>query len=109
MSEGTCRCRIVPCVPMRVARIHTVNGDGVSSRVEPPLGPEASEVDQLRWKAAVCEMDTRVPVRIDHIPDMRAGRRFFVTVGLSGGSAMSFSDAWQLLSGVELGAQEARR
>lgn len=101
----TAKRRIVPCVPHRVTRVQ----DATGSHIEPPLNPDAPELDRLCWLAAVTELDSRVPVRVAHLRDTQSPVKYFVTVGRSGGGAMSFGQAWLWMSGAGIGAQEARR
>lgn len=90
-----------PSEPMVVRRVS--NGSG--SHVEPPCDDRWSDLDRLRWHAAVVALDTGLRVRVE--PGSERGR-FTIYVGSAGVAPLSFGTAWAYLSGVSLGADQAR-
>lgn len=86
---------------MIVARVP----DATGSHIEPALDPDWPELTKLEWKAAVTQIDTGLRINIHEIgPD-----RYAVTVGGSSSSSRSYYDAWDYLTAVTIGAQEAQR
>ncbi|OCH80290.1 hypothetical protein [Gordonia sp. UCD-TK1] len=95
--------------PMTVTRVHTERG----SHIEPPLDPEWSQLDKLRWQAGVVIADAGVPLRISLDDDTRLSRNGVDVPGIYGlkigswHSARGFHDMWDYLNGVSAGAVEA--
>lgn len=100
---------------MHVQRIHTAIG----SHVEPPLDQTWSQIQKLRWHAAVVEVDNdfqgieiskahlsrRIMGRWVRVPDV-----YEIAVGSGGGSgAYTFSQAWDYLNGVSAGMRAMRQ
>lgn len=81
-----------------VQRIHTEGG----SHVEPPFDDRWSNDDKLRWKAASVTADTGVPISVVY----RDGYYGF-RIGRSAIGGHDYRSAWDFLTGVSLGAQEA--
>lgn len=94
---------------MTVRRIQ----DGIHSRVEPPLDHAWDELTRLRWHAAVVEHDTGVPVSVTDaaywINDEPVDGLYAVNVGWSSNAPYTADEAWVFLSGVSVGADQARR
>ena len=87
--------------PPTVRRIETDTG----SHVEPPIDQAWSELEQLRWKAAVTEVDGGVPVRV-----WEMGRgRYSVQVGRSSLGAAGFDQCWSHMSSASCGAEQRAR
>ncbi|QMU19333.1 hypothetical protein [Gordonia rubripertincta] len=94
--------------PMAVTRVHTENG----SHIEPPLNPDWSELDKLRWKAGVVIADAGVPLRITLNDNARytSDGVDIPVYGLQLGSMSTsrrFHAMWDYLNGVSAGAVEA--
>lgn len=99
-------------------RIHTDHG----SHIEPPLDERWSDLDKLRWQAAVAEADTGLTINVapskarfkprgsDRWIDVTG--EYQVTVlrpGVSSsGISLRFHQAWLYISGVVAGAGAAR-
>ncbi|QTF81782.1 hypothetical protein SEA_BEEGEE_79 [Gordonia phage BeeGee] len=94
--------------PMTVTRVRDEHG----SHIAPPLDPEWSEMDKLRWQAGVVIADAGVPLRIT-LDDTARLTRNGVDVPVYGlrlggwHSARGFHDTWDYLNGVRDGAVEA--
>ncbi|MCF3939927.1 hypothetical protein [Gordonia tangerina] len=95
--------------PMTVTRVRYVGG----SHIEPPLDPDWSEMDKLRWHAGAVIADAGVPLRItldDHsrlsCNGVDVPRMYGLTLG-TWQSIHSFHDMWDYLNGVRAGAVEA--
>lgn len=95
---------------MKVQRIQTETG----SYIDPPCQKWWSDETKLEWDAAVASVDTGLPISI-HYGEYRRGGfkvpgvKYCVRVGYSSTSPKTFSDAWVYISGVVVGAQQAKR
>lgn len=100
---------------MKVKRITT----GTSSRVEPPLEEQWSDLTKLRWHAAVVSLDTGSEVRILVEPSTSAWKprwspfwisedSFQITVGDSTAFPFDFHSAWTYLNGVSAALTASR-
>ena len=94
---------------MKVRRIHHASG----SRIEPPLDQSWSDLEKLRWHAAVIEHDTGAPVRIDTARYWIGAvlqRGFYdITLGGTNIGPLSYNAAWDYLNGIAIGARYAVR
>lgn len=88
---------------MDVARVHHRGG----SWIEPALDQSWPEEKKIQWKAAVVATDTGLTVTVEQINDQSSAAPLYaVCVGGSGHMARPYSQAWDLLSGVAVGAEE---
>lgn len=95
---------------MNVERVRTERG----SRIEPPMNQRWSDLDKLRWQAAVVATDTgqEVVVTAGGEQVKRFGRwvdvpgSYSIRVGGSSIGSFNFGSAWTFLTGVSIGAQE---
>lgn len=90
--------------PMQVQRL---DGERGSSEIRPPLEPSWQALDKLRWKMGVILVDTGVPLTISYAT--RDHRRFCLGGPGWGFSDQGFVDAWNFLTGFELGAEQANK
>jgi hypothetical protein len=93
---------------MKVRRVPTEHG----SIIEPELDPTWSELAQLRWAAAVENLDSSTTIRVSSgISSTNGVSRweYCVNVGATGFSSSPFSAAWTLIVGIGAGAREAAR
>ncbi|GAA3223132.1 hypothetical protein [Actinocorallia longicatena] len=89
-----------------VRRVHTEHG----FHFEPPCPDSEPESVRLAWHAAVVAHETGLSIRLyDEAmrPEQPSPGYYSMAVGSSGMSPMTFSRAWNFLSGVEVGAQHA--
>lgn len=88
---------------MDVMRVHHRGG----SWIEPALDHSWPEKQKLQWKAAVVAADTGLFVTVEQINDQSSAAPLYaVRIGESGHMARPYSRAWDLLSGVAVGAAE---
>lgn len=84
---------------MKVERIEDEHG----SHIEPPLDNSWPDVDRLRWKAAVVELDTGIPTLV--VRDSLNPGRYSINVGHAG-TNLTFNEAWVFFMGVDMGARQ---
>jgi hypothetical protein len=81
---------------MDVRRVETQGG----SHIEPPLRSEWSELEKLRWKAAVTSLETGFALRVDEDQD----GEFVLSGAMFSYGGSGFEHLWAVLNGVALGA-----
>ena len=99
--------------PMTVVMVPDKHG----AHPEPPLDDRWDDLTKLRWNAALIEHQTgiRVVVSTGGHQTLRHGAwvdepgRYSLQVGGSSISSFDFRGAWDVMIGVELGAQAAAR
>lgn len=87
---------------MKVERIHTQHG----SHIEPPLDDSWSEIDKLRWDAAVIEHDHGLRLKVEE------RERGFVVIAPDtgfGSNYLTYQAAWVHMNDLGLGAEMYRR
>ena len=84
---------------------------------EPPCDESWSDLDKLRWLAALVSSKTGLRVSV-HPAEQRTKIRgrgrvepglYGVNVGFAATSGQSFHSAWTLLTGIDIGAEQAAR
>lgn len=91
--------------------------DESGSHIEPPLDETWTDLDKLRWHAAVVAADTGLRVSVQAAEQYtKAGVRweievglYSVNVGFSATSGLRFDRAWTYLNGVSTGSAQTRR
>ena len=86
-----------------VQRIHSANG----SHIEPPLESDWSDLEKLRWRAAVVEHDNRLPegtIKVTEHP-----HNFCIQTPGSSMSVIGLHDTWSVLTGIDIGLRLATR
>lgn len=94
--------------PMTVTRVHDSGG----SHIEPPLDPEWSDIEKMRWQAGVVLVESGVTVRINDDARYSVNGVDIPVIGIQIGSSSTsrtFHAAWDYLNGVSAGAREAMR
>lgn len=91
-----------------VRRVQTADG----TRVEPPLDRNAPRLDQLRWHAAVVNLDHDLHVTVEPSETLLDGKpipNLFLVCGMCGSCGpLDFDDARTFLSGIAFGERLAR-
>jgi len=91
-----------------VRRVYASTG----SHIEPPLEDAWGDLQKLRWKAAVTQVDCGVAVTVNNADYTVAGKvcPAFV-VGVEGASSgpHSMGTAWSVINGIMYGAEAVRR
>lgn len=94
---------------MNVSRIRTTSG----SRIEPAFEEGWDELTKLTWKAAVVTHDIGIHVEVCRsrytVEGAEVSGSYDVRIGSSIAGPHTFTSAWDYLSGVATGAQQARR
>ncbi|WP_275558514.1 hypothetical protein [Streptomyces sp. 5-6(2022)] len=90
-----------------VTRIH----DATGSHIEPPLDPAWSDLNKLRWHAAVTAHDTGIAATVQDATYTIDGKpvpgHYDIIVGASSIGPFDFRSAWDYLNGVSTGATAA--
>lgn len=89
-----------------VRRVQTGLG---SSHIEPPLDQSLSNLEKLRWHAAVATLDTGLKLLVHPIRDVMGRHKYSIQVENSSMSAMPYADAWLYITGISTGAEMALR
>lgn len=84
-----------------VRRIEDGNG---ASHVEPPLDQTLSDLEKLRWHAAVTTLDTGLRVLVHPMNDVMGRVKYSIQVENGSMASMPYEDAWLYISGVSNGA-----
>lgn len=88
-----------------VVRVETENG----SHVEPPLDPEWSNLDKLRWHLAVVLHDVGVDPELIHVEPARSTsggvpyESYSLHYAHSTFGGPSFHNMWNLINGIGIG------
>lgn len=93
---------------MIVQRVTTETG----SHIEPPLDQDASDLDKLRWLAAVVEHDGCFPegtFRFSMVPGDQFGLSWSHGTGVTSHSGMPFHLVWRHLTAMLDGVVLARQ
>ncbi len=96
-----------------------LSADGTVSHIEPRWDETWSNLEKLRWSAAVVRVDTGLHLEVDPCIVRHKPSRFSPWIDLeafsvrarSGASVhtgMDFQSAWDFLSGCAFGAEQAR-
>lgn len=85
-----------------VRRIHET--EHIGSHIEPPLDPFWSDIDKLRWHAAVASLDTGLRFLVHEMDGC-----YSIQIENNSMSARPYHEAWSYISAASVGATIANR